>query len=81
MDETQRKHFTEAELAQAFDEWQKRFKETPEMYTAEPTGEACASYLLTLLEEGRGEGTRTIAAADGEGEVFPPPPGQTAGPG
>lgn len=78
---SEKKHFTPAELAQAFDEWQKRFKETPEMFTAEPTGEACASYLLTLLEEGRGDRERKIATADDEGGNFPPPPGQTSGPG
>jgi hypothetical protein len=53
---------TEPELAAAFTEWDRRWREEPERFaselehlagTAEDYGEACAPYLLAILEEQR----------------------------
>jgi len=51
---------TEAELAVAFTEWERRYREEPERYMSEATkllretpetyGDACAPYLIALLE-------------------------------
>lgn len=64
--------FTERDLAQAFTEWDRRYREEPERFqneverllrgTPETYGEACAPYLLHILQ-----GERT----DGQG-VSPP---------
>lgn len=54
---------TEAELAAAFTEWDRRWREEPDRFQseaehlagdAESYGEACAPYLLAILEEQRG---------------------------
>lgn len=52
---------TEPELAAAFTEWDRRYREEPERFqseaehllrdTPETYGEACAPYLLAILEE------------------------------
>jgi hypothetical protein len=51
---------TEADLAVAFSEWERRFREEPERYTSEAEkllrmtpetyGDECAPYLIALLE-------------------------------
>lgn len=51
--------FTEGQLAEAFTEWDRRYREEPERFEREATrllhgtpesyGEACAPYLLALL--------------------------------
>jgi len=51
---------TETDLAGAFAEWERRYREEPERYISEATkllretpetyGEACAPYLIALLE-------------------------------
>jgi len=56
--------FTERELAAAFTEWDRRFREEPERFQAESVrllrgtpesyGEACAPYLIAILEDARG---------------------------
>jgi len=52
---------TESQLAAAFTEWDRRYREEPERFQAEATrllketpetyGEACAPYLLSILAE------------------------------
>lgn len=52
---------TEATLAAAFTEWERRYREEPERFmseaakllkeTPETYGEACAPYLLAILDE------------------------------
>ena len=54
--------FTETELAQAFTEWDRRYREEPERFqseavhllkeTPETYGDACAPYLLSILDGG-----------------------------
>jgi hypothetical protein len=55
---------TETELAVAFTEWERRWREEPERFkseseklaeSAETYGEACAPYLLAILAEVGGE--------------------------
>lgn len=56
---------SEADLAAAFTEWDRRYREEPERFlseaqhllqtTPETYGEACAPYLLAILAEHRGE--------------------------
>jgi hypothetical protein len=56
---------TSAELAAAFTEWDRRFREEPERFRSEAIrllkdmpesyGAACAPYLLAILEEQRQE--------------------------
>ena len=58
--------FTERDLAQAFTEWDRRYREEPERFqneverllrgTPETYGEACAPYLLSILQEERTDG-------------------------
>ena len=52
-------HASEAELAAAFTEWERRYREEPERFASESEklagspesyGEACAPYLIALLE-------------------------------
>lgn len=53
-------HASEKELAAAFTEWDRRYREEPERFEAEAVrllkgtpesyGEACAPYLIALLE-------------------------------
>jgi hypothetical protein len=52
-------HASEAELAAAFTEWERRYREEPERFqseaaklaeSAESYGAACAPYLIALLE-------------------------------
>lgn len=60
MDDREKHQFTESELAKAFTEWDRRFREEPERFqseavrllkdTPESYGEACAPYLLALLK-------------------------------
>ncbi len=55
---------TQTELAAAFTEWDRRYREEPERFQAEAVrllketpetyGEACAPYLLAILKEQRG---------------------------
>ncbi len=57
--------FTERDLAQAFTEWDRRYREEPERFqneverllrgTPETYGEACAPYLLNSLGEEESE--------------------------
>lgn len=52
---------TESDLAAAFTEWDRRYREEPERFkseaehllkdTAETYGDACAPYLLSILDE------------------------------
>jgi len=45
---------TQTELAAAFTEWDRRYKENPEKFTnstAKTYGEECAIYLLSILKE------------------------------
>ncbi len=54
---------TERDLASAFTEWERRFREEPERFTSESVrllksspetyGEECAPYLLEIIEEQR----------------------------
>jgi hypothetical protein len=56
---------TEAQLAAAFTEWDRRYREEPERFEAEAVrllkgapetyGEACAPYLLAVLAEQGGQ--------------------------
>jgi hypothetical protein len=60
---TQMWAFSERELAAAFTEWDRRFREDPDRFrseaarllkgTPETYGDACAPYLLAILEEQR----------------------------
>jgi hypothetical protein len=56
---------TEEELAAAFTEWERRYREEPERFMSEATkllretpesyGEACAPYLIAIIEEQRAQ--------------------------
>ncbi len=72
--------FTEHDLAQAFTEWDRRYREEPERFqceaerllrgTPETYGEACAPYLLNILH-GDVEDVRTEHAGDDLGATPP----------
>jgi hypothetical protein len=56
-------HVTQSELADAFTEWERRYREEPERFQSEAEkllkstprtyGEACAPYLLAIIAEQR----------------------------
>lgn len=81
---------TEAALAAAFTEWDRRYREEPERFeseavhllkgTPETYGEECAPYLISILEEQHGlskkssEQTSALEGEDGNGANPIPPP-------
>ncbi|MGZ0150681.1 hypothetical protein ACXJJ3_26725 [Kribbella sp. WER1] len=68
---------SEQQLADAFTEWERRYREEPERFMAEARrllkttpesyGEACAPYLLAILAEQAGE-TETVPAPSPQAE-------------
>lgn len=64
---------SEKQLAEAFTEWERRYREEPERFmseaakllkeTPETYGEACAPYLLSILAEQAGEADGSAPAA------------------
>ena len=66
MSENKEVSTTQDQLADAFTEWDRRYREDPERFMSEAThllketahtyGQACAPYLIKILAEQRGDG-------------------------